>query len=520
MIFRGPRFASSWRAVGLGLLLISSFLLLLGPGSVAEAGRAFRADHSEVWQPRFHPTREQVVTGLAPPKRSLKSDAPNIILITVDTWRADRLHLYGAQRSTSPWLDSFAADSLVFERAIAPSSWTWPTMASVATGLYPGRHGIRSPEGSLCPEATTLAEALHTAGWRTGFVGSNQYFEPKDSGYRQGFEFFWAAGGEAAARVLEYSGYFLDGAAEEPFFLQTHFFDPHCPYDPSETALTEIKATPGPPRGLKEGETLSNIPTELALQHLCHVVPPVDRNLHDLEISDWSSSNSPQDYLDHYDAELLETDRGLSEFAALLKSHKDWDNSWIVITGDHGEEFFEHGHLGHGANLYAESTWVPLIIRPPGGVKGGGRRISDPVSLVDIVPTLLDGAGLNPFPGLDGWSLISAIRGESLAPRTVFAETIYQGGEKWWLTERFDRRLLVETVGGRAHMHVASDIMDRSDELSGDVDPYAQMRAAGLARVLHKERERQAASPVCRDASQTLDEEHKEQLRSLGYTTD
>ena len=215
MSFPDLRFGSSGRAIGLALLLTSSFLLLIGNGSIAEAGRAFRADHSETWQPRFHPTREQVVTGLAPPKRSLKGDTPNIILITVDTWRADRLHLYGAQRSTSPWLDAFAADSLVFDRAIAPSSWTWPTMASVATGLYPGRHGIQTPEGSLCAEATTLAEALHSAGWRTGFVGSNQYFEPKDSGYRQGFEFFWAAGSEAAARVLEYTGYFLDGAAEE-----------------------------------------------------------------------------------------------------------------------------------------------------------------------------------------------------------------------------------------------------------------------------------------------------------------
>jgi arylsulfatase A-like enzyme len=504
----------------LGLLLAGSLLLPFGLSSVAEAGRAFRADHTEIWQPRFHPTRERVVTGLAPPKRSLKPDSPNIILITVDTWRADRLSLYGAERSTSPWLDAFAEDALVFERAVAPSSWTWPTMASIATGLYPGRHAVQTPDAALCSEATTLAESLHSAGWRTGFVGSNQYFEPQDSGYRQGFEFFWAAGSEAAPRVLEYSGYFLDGAADEPFFLHAHFFDPHCPYDPSDTALAAVKGQPGSARGLAEGETIADIPVELALQHLCHVVPPVDPNQHDISAADWSSSSRVQDYLDYYDAELLETDQGLRDFATLLASHKDWENSWVIITGDHGEEFFEHGTLGHGANLYAESTWVPLIIRPPGGLAGGGRRISEPVSLVDITPTLLDAAGLNPFPGLDGWSLMSAVRGETLAPRTVFAETIYQGGEKWWLAERFDRRLLVETVAGKAHMHLASDIMDRKDLLSGPVDTYAQMRAAGLARVLHKERERQLSEPVCTDSTQSLDAEHKEQLRSLGYTTD
>jgi arylsulfatase A-like enzyme len=496
--------------------------LLLGFGlrSVAEAGRAFRVDHSEVWQPRFHPARDKVLTGLAPPKRSLKSDSPNIILITVDTWRADRLGLYGAERDTSPWLDALAEDSLVFERAVAPSSWTWPTMASLATGLYPGRHAVRSPEAALCSEATTIAESLHSAGWRTGFVGANEYFEPEASGYQQGFEYFWAAGSETAARVMEYSGYFLDGAAEEPFFLHAHFFDPHCPYDPSETALAAVRSSPGPARGLTEGQSIPAIPVDLALQHLCHVVPPVDRNLHDVTAADWASSTTVQDYLDYYDAELIETDQALRDFAALLKSHKDWDNSWVVITGDHGEEFFEHGRLGHGGNLYSESTWVPLIIRPPGGLKGGGRRITDPVSLVDIAPTLLDAAGLNPFPGLDGWSLMGAVRGDSLPPRTVFAETIYQGGEKWWLTERFDRRLLVETVGGKAHMHSAEDIMDRHDLLSGKVSGYDQIRAAGLARVLHDERERQEAERVCSDSVQALGEEHKEQLRSLGYSTD
>jgi arylsulfatase len=486
---------------------------------LAEARRAFRADHSAVWQPAGEVGRDEVLTGLAPPKNGLKPDSPNIILITVDTWRADRLHLYGAETETSPWLDELAEDSLVFERAVAPSSWTWPTVVSIATGVYPERHGVQKPHSALCEEANTLAEVLHAAGWRTGFVGSNEYFEPLLSGYRQGFEYFWS-GTEDAARVSEYSRYFLDGASEEPFFLHAHFFDPHCPYDASDMYLNAVRATAGPARGLEPGQSIPDIPVEQALQHLCHVVPPLDRNVQELTVAEWNSSNTVQDYLDYYDAELLETDVALRDFAGLLKRYKDWDNSWIILTGDHGEEFNEHGRVGHGVNLYSETTWVPLIIRPPGGLSGGGRRVKDPVSLVDIAPTLFDAAGLNPAPGLDGWSLMAAVRGEALVPRTVFAETSYEGTEAWWLAERFDRRLLVEESSRRAEMYAADDVMDRNNLLEGKVEGYDQIRAAGLARLLHQERTEQENQPVCQDSIQPLDEEHKEQLRSLGYTTD
>ena len=502
---------------GLGVLL--ALCLASSWGSIAEAGRAFRADHSDVWQPRGADEQPRVLTGLGPPKARLNTTAPNIILITVDTWRADRLHLYGAERATSPWLDMLAEDSLVFERAVAPSSWTWPTMVSVATGIYPGRHGVQSPDSALCSDASTVAEVLHSAGWRTGFVGSNQYFEPEHTGYRQGFEYFWA-GTEPADRVIELSDNFLKGANEEPFFLHAHFFDPHCPYEASERTLAAVQAVQGPARGLEAGQSIPDIPVELALQHLCHVVPPVGRDVHNLQVEDWKSSNTVQDYLDYYDAELVETDLALRNFANLLKRYGDWENSWIVLTGDHGEEFYEHGRVGHGANLHTESTWVPLVIRPPGGIQGGGRRVADPVSLVDIAPTLFDAAGLNPAPGLDGWSLLAAVRGDSLAPRTVFAETSYQDGETWGLAERFDRRILVETSAGKAQMYASSDIADRHNLLSGKVEGYEQIRAAALASALHKERDRQKNSPVCRETVQSLDDEHKEQLRSLGYTTE
>ncbi|MEE2829956.1 MAG: sulfatase [Myxococcota bacterium] len=509
-----PRAGACSRAAA-GILAIAVVITWLTAGATASP-----KDLHYPQRPGSDSLAPSVATGLGPPGMAPKAGSPNVVLVTVDTWRADRLGLYGAPRPTSPWLETMAADSLVFERAVAPSSWTWPVMASLVTGLYPGRHGTVLPDSALCGEVTTLAESFHQAGWRSGFAGSNEYFEPKDSGFRQGFEYFWAAGSEAAARVLEYTGYFLEAAHQEPFFLQVHLFDPHCPYTPSEEALGRAKATPFGPTGLGQGETVPPLPVDLALQHLCHVVPPLDPNLHNLKPEDFQSSTDPQDYLDHYDAELIETDEALAKLQALLEKTGDWDTSWIVITGDHGEEFHEHGRLGHGDSLHAETTWVPLLIRPPGGLPDGGQRIEQPVSLVDLAPTLLEAVGLTVPRGLDGRSLLGLLEGRTPARRPVFSETRYRFGEAWWLIEGVGRRLLIDEGRGRAQLYDSRDSMDRNNLLDGRAEGFEYMRAAGLAGALHRERRRQERSALCRDKTKDMDPEHTEQLRSLGYTTD
>ena len=215
-------------------------------------------------------------------------------------------------------------------------------------------------------------------GWRTGFAGSNQYFEPKANGYRQGFEYYWAGGDETYARVLEYAGYFLEGAHEEPFFLHAHLFDPHCPYDPNEATLTQVGTSPPGPVGSPR-RTPWLLPAEQVVTASATLLP-VDPSVHDIEADDFKVGD-PQDHLDYYDGELLETDQAIAT----------WPSSWEApgtgtTAGSSSPRTWrgvrQHGRLGHGGNLYAETTWVPLIIRPPGGVKGGGRRITDSVSLV------------------------------------------------------------------------------------------------------------------------------------------
>jgi len=492
-------------------LLIPLGLIVLLPIAVVAAPR----DLKEIWDPPPHPTLPQrvpVLTGLDAPTASPAADKRNVILITVDTWRPDRLGLYGSPRPTSPWLEKMAEEAVVFERAIAPSSWTWPTMVSLISGVHPRAHGAIKPGCALCEKADTLAEVFHDAGYRTGFAGSNQYFEVQDSGFRQGFEFYFAAGDAPASRVLEYMGYFLEGAAEETFFLHLHLFDPHCPYDPSEDTLARMREVPMP---VPESDERTEI-TWKSVGHACHAVPPMPRD-QDIEQEDHPLSSDPAEFLDHYDGELAETDYALRLVRAMLAASELWDDSWVVITGDHGEEFGEHGHVGHGKNVFASTTWVPLIIRPPGGTEG--RRVSTPVSLVDIAPTLAAGEGLDVPLSWQGRDLGPALRGEDLPNLPVLAETRYLDDWTMGLIVDDDRRF---TVGGLlpiARMYDAAEPLDGANLLAQD-DPEVRMQAAILAARLRSELRMQGEGAICEGATQVLDPSDWQQLKSLGYTSD
>ncbi len=495
------------------LLLVPVLLLLLA---------AVPLDVREIWQPLPHPSlaiRDPVLTGVKPPKAGPPDGAPNVVLLTVDTWRADRLSLHGSARQTSPWLDDFAKNAVVFERARAPSPWTWPTMVSLATGLHPRSHGVLKPDHLLCKEADTLAEVMHRGGWRTGFSGVNTYFEPEDNGFRQGFEFFWVGGSGIYDKVLEYSRYFLDGVADEPFMLHTHFFDAHCPYDPAEAILRRMQETEQGPIGLQPGDTLPPFDFELEASSTCHSVPPLPEHLHEVELLAFKPSRDRQDYLDYYDAELVETDTGMAELQKVLEQAGHWDDSWIIITGDHGEEFGEHGDIGHGDNVHADTTWVPLIIRPPKGVEFQPGRIATPVSLVDVPVTILEALG-RPVPAaMQGRSLVPAIRGEGLAPQPVVSETMYRNDSWGAAVDWAGRRFVVGGTPPMGHVYTSDDAMELRDGLRGD-DLHLQARAHGLAAMLRNELQALSAQRVCASAKLEVDPTHWQALQKLGYVVE
>ena len=497
------------------LLPILAVLLL-----VPLSGTAAPRDLTAIWQPAPHPSmpsRVQVLTAVDAPTATPPTDAPHVVLVTIDTWRADRLGLYGSPRPTSPWLEEFAQEAVVFERAIAPSSWTWPTMASLASGMYPRGHGAMVPDSPMCTEVDTLAEVFHDGGWRTGFVGSNTYFEPDEAGYRQGFEYYYASGSESAKTVLTYAGYFLDGGwtGSEPFFLHLHFFDPHCPYDPEGSSVATVRQVDFGPTDWGN-DPVPRVDWDM-IGHACHILPVLD-----------SASTTPLDqhplatdmteYLDHYDAELLEMDRSLKLLKAVLSATGAWDDAWVVITGDHGEEFGEHGRLGHGDNLHAESSWVPLLIRPPGGTQG--RRVATPVSLVDIPTTLASVAGLAVPSSWDGRDLGAAMRDEPLEPAPVFSETVYKSDSWTALMVDPDLRLSVHGLLPEASLFEASDRMDRRDLFEQPGDLARRVRAASMAGRLRRELQCQTVTRVCEGGQMELDPTHWDALKTLGYTVE
>lgn len=297
-----------------------------------------------------------------------RSDRPeNVVLITVDTTRADRLGPYGSTSTSTPAIDRLAAEGVVFERAIASASVTPVSLASIHTGQYPFEHGLRKIEGelgrTLSEDAETLAEILQGSGYSTGaFVSA--YPASASFGLGQGFDAFdpsyddehsttqtlntghsQRSAAETAARALEWLA-----LQDQPFFLWLHFFDPH---DPAFM-----------PRPVAEHPEL----------------PGLDED--------------ERRYRFIYDREVEFVDEVLGKVIEWLERSRQLENSLTVVVADHGEGLGDHDWWGHGI-LYEEQIKVPLIIRFP-NADHGGSRISRVVRTIDIFPTVLGFLGLEP----------------------------------------------------------------------------------------------------------------------------
>jgi arylsulfatase A-like enzyme len=482
---------------------------------------------------------------------------PDVVLITVDTWRADRLGLHGSPRATSPWLEQLASSAVVFDEAIATSSWTWPSMVSIATGLMPSQHGAILLNRTLKDEHTTLAEVFAEAGYRTLFVGSNHYLEPPDCGYQQGFGRYAALGGGPWSRLRPELLTALNdpvGPPAAPTFLHVHLFDPHCPFAPEDAALDQVRLVPldGRP-GCDEVDPLCGQGRRAPLLELMAELPgrearacflePMDSDLarplrptgsDDLE--GWTELGVDwPDILDLYDAELRETDQILAEIEQLLTERGLWREAWVAITGDHGEEFGEHGRVGHGANLTTETVRVPLLIRPPAGDSQQALRVADPVSLVDLAPTLASVAGVAAPPEWAGRDLLGLLAaraaGTPLSMPDVGSELgnvrlMVGEGHRVYVDRHIGRHLGAERGdpkhGHEREFHVfeASDVYDRVDLLDPARPPAVQGRAAELADRLWRSgpktlRKSEIFPPET--ALQLITQEQLEQLRALGY---
>ena len=308
---------------------------------------------------------------------------PNIIIILIDTVRADHLSCYGYERETTPFIDSLAAAGTLALRCQGQASWTLPAMTSILSGRTPVEHGAGRRNGifyGVAPELPWLPHAFHAEGYRTAAF-FNVIFMNEDFGFHRGFEHFDCQGvasgnslRKAEHTVNDFLGWLDSSDGSEPFFAAVHFYDPHIPYDPP--APYDTLYTDPDYQGDYREEWGSGV-TEMMAVNSGEVVPsPEDiRNLEAL-----------------YDGEITYTDSQIGRLLREIRARGFGGNTIVVIVGDHGEEFLEHDGIEHGRTLYQELTHIPLIISGPGF--NGGRTIAPPVAQYDIASTITAAAGV------------------------------------------------------------------------------------------------------------------------------
>jgi arylsulfatase A-like enzyme len=340
-----------------------------------------------------------------------ESSRPNVLVVAVDTLRADVLGCYGGDAACSPNLDALASEGLLFEQAHAHAPWTLPSFASLFTSLLPPEHGAgRQPDGSftaLSPAAMTLAEHFRSGGYATAAV-TNVDFLGESFGLGQGFDHLDARF-EASNRLLRPADQTTDAALawlrarpRKPFFLFVHYFDPHAVYDPP----IEFRRRFAHPQDRESSWTFGSRSEVVGIRNGLPPEPEVIERARML-----------------YRAEVAFTDREIGRLLSSLDELELAPSTIVVFTSDHGEEFLDHGDFEHGHTLYEELVHVPLVLRYPGRL--APASVEGLVGHVDVAPTLCALAGLPPLEGQSGSNLLAQLGTE---PR---AETHFAEGNFW-----------------------------------------------------------------------------------------
>lgn len=429
-----------------------------------------------------------VCVGCGPPP-----PPPNIVLYVVDTLRADALAPYGNPVVSTPAVARLAREGVLFERAYAHSSWTRPSITSILTGQLPDIHGVELREQSAPESLYIVAEALSAAGYATGAIVTNPNvgsFFGFDQGYDDFVELFARHEGgvvQSAShrarsdKATEQAIAWID-SVQAPFFLYVLTSDPHSPYDPPPGFDDNLAGADPRPKGA-------------AYKPLFDVEQKRSKYYGEVEFNDASFGR------------LLEY---------LRESGRD-DQTLVVFTADHGEEFGEHGHRWHGKTLFDEQLRVPLVIRRPGEPEPG-RRVSTPVGLVDVHATLLDAAGLSVSEGSQGQTLPPA---QSSSPPPVYAslqlddysaEMVLAYPWKWISSHSQPKREKRE-LGGLFNLE--SDPFEATDRRSDYPDVAAELRD-------QIERRERAAGAGAASLGDLVDERElppdvREGLEVLGY---
>lgn len=433
---------------------------------------------------------------------SVPTDKPDIILITIDALRADHLGTYGYSRPTSPAIDAFAREAVVVQDAVSQAPYTKASIASLFTGLFPTAHkafttsrtfdktmtghvsGALPSTDVLSPRLKTLAECLTEAGYQTIGINTNPFLIA-DFGFGRGFaQYEFLTGGDVqvatASAVTAKALAHIDARdRRKPLFVWLHLMEPHSPYTPPDRLRQMFPPEPPP----------LTVPSE--------TIPAWIRV---------DNSTDARFYAALYDAEIRSADESLGTFFDGLKQRQLWDHSVVMLTADHGEEFYDHGGFEHNRTLYDEMLHVPLIVKAPGLAP---RRLHEQIAEVDLLPTLVARAGGSVPAGLSGADVWPVLSGRRHAERYAYAELV---GERYALRTR-EWKLISTLHGSHELYHLTADPHETQSLVAEDTNRTAEMRDV-LTKVLATAVQ---AGSRFQGAFAPIPPRVLERLKSLGY---
>jgi arylsulfatase A-like enzyme len=437
---------------------------------------------------------------------------PDIIVVSIDSLRPDHLGAYGYARDTSPVFDRLAAEGILFRDVVSTSSWTLPAHAALFTGLFDSAHGLVRDDLALSLAHRTLAELLAEAGYRTGGFYGGPYLD-SSFGLAQGFETWQscmtripetlsaedaireARAGEGRShaditgpRTLEAVRSWFEGADARPYFLFVHLWDVHYDYipppgyaerfDPDYTGNLDLH------NYMKNRQIRAKMPA---------------RDLEQL--------------IARYDGEIRFTDEILGRILDAADEVGRLEQALIVVTADHGDEFFEHFDKGHRKTLFEEVVRVPLVIRLPGG-KTAGKVVDEQARIVDVLPTVLAEARIEPPDYVQGRNLAGTWQGGVSDPPSMLLE-LYGSRQKLRALRHKGHKLVASNLGRRAFYDLAATPPER-ESLPPDAPGFREA-AQEMQRQIRESRQIMQKMGVRKHGDRESDSELNQRLKALGY---